>query len=67
MKKIVDELGLQQKKRYYQPSEETSSCLKYDISGVQLELFLTELKEISSTIHEKGTMITNEEAKMAAH
>lgn len=66
MTKIVDELGLQQKKRYYQPFEETSSSLKYDISGVQLEMFLTELKEISS-IHEKGTMITNEEAKMAAN
>ena len=46
--KVVDELGLQQKKRYYQPSEEASNWLKYDISGVELTLFLTELKEINS-------------------
>lgn len=57
-KKIIDELGLQEKKRYYQPFDSTSNTLKYDINGVEFCVFLTELKEVSS-FHEKGTMIAN--------
>lgn len=39
--KIIDELGLEEKKRYYQPQDISNYWLRYEISGVLFEVYLT--------------------------
>ena len=63
-KKVIDELGLEERKRYYQPVSTSSDMIKYEIHGVSFDIFLAELKEVM-TFEEKGTVVSNEAAKIA--
>ena len=64
VRKVVDELGLEERKRYYQPVSTASDSMRYEIHGVTFDVFLSELKEVS-TFEERGTIVSNEAAKMA--
>lgn len=38
--RIIEELGLEEKKRYYQPVDSTNASLRYEINGVTFDIFL---------------------------
>ena len=60
--KIIDELGLEEKKREFKPTEQSLKWLKYEIAGVTLEFHLTELQEVSN-FQDRNTIIANPKIK----
>lgn len=62
--KIVDELALESKKRYYQPASTSSTSIRYEIDGVSFELYFHALKEFVS-YEKRGSIISAYSSKFS--
>lgn len=64
MTKIIDELSLEEKRRYYQPVSESTTSLGYEIDGVSFRVCLRALREVVS-YEKRGAIISSYESKLA--
>lgn len=64
MGRVVDELALEPRKRYYKPLEESVELLRYELEGIRLELYLDQLVQVAS-FEGLGSIVSSEKAKQA--
>jgi len=60
--KVIDDIGLEERRRQYKPIVEDVKHIQYEVAGVSLEISLLQLNEMSS-FHDRSTFVSGQSCK----